>query len=250
MADACLQWTIQELMMEFTNFSASMNDGTVSDPVIVMNRCFEIDGKYMEIFNNVPDGWKYQTILNDEDMDYVYKRRYHIYYDYWIAQLWNGMRTVRIMLHEKIRLLLLEGFAMKPPLFTTPEYSLQYQASTDTLHQMQADILASVPQHLGLTPRAPPSIAPWAATRIPQGDDMGTTVMPWTGFNDSNSEQFPVVRASGPYFLLWPLWFAGIISITTPDVRDFVTRNLRFIGNKMGVSRFIVGFPKTRMSSN
>jgi hypothetical protein len=228
-------WTVQELMMEFTNFHASVVDGSCSDPVAVLTRCLELDGRYLEIFNEVPTGWRYQTVFVDTDFDFIFKRRYHLYYDYWIAQMWNGMRTVRVILNEKIRYILLEGFAAKPPLFTKPEHTLQLQISTDTLYEMQSDILASVPQHLGLTPRPPSS--PSAATNPPQSDDLAITVFPWTNFSERNEETFPVVRTSGPYFLLWPLWFAGVMDVATDEVREFASKNLRVIGNTMGVSK-------------
>ena len=224
-------WTVQELMMDFTNFHAAVVDGSISDPEVILTRSLELDGRYLEIFDDIPPGWRYQTIFADEDSGFIYNRRYHIYYDYWIAQMWNGMRTVRVILNEKIRDILLEGFAAKPPRFNKPEHTAQFQISTDTLYQMQADILASVPQHLGATP-CPPS-TPSAANNPPQINDQ---LLPWSNFPERNEDTFPVVRASGSYFLLWPLWFAGVMDVATEPVRIFAIRNLKFIGNMMGVS--------------
>ena len=227
-------WTVQELMMRFTNFRAAIHDGSISDPLVILAQCLELDGEYLEIFNDVPVGWRYQTIDVESDSDFIYNGRYHIYHDYWIAQMWNGMRTVRVILNEKIREILINGFAAKPPLFAKPEHTAQFQISTETLYQMQADILASVPQHLGFTSRSPPS--PSAVTNPAQSSDMAATIFPWTNFNESNEEKFPVVRASGPYFLLWPLWFAGVMDVATDPIREFAIRNLRFVGRTMGVS--------------
>lgn len=183
----------------------------------------------MEISNNVPVGWEYRTVLVDQDYEFVYNRRYHIYHDYWIAQMWNGIRTVRVILNEQIRNCLLKGFAAKPPLFTKPEHTAQFQISTDTLYKMQSDILASVPQHLAITPRPTPY-----ASVAPRTLDRTLTLFPWTNFNESNAESFSMVRASGPYFLMWPLWLTGVMDVVTEEVRQFAAKNLRHIAETMG----------------
>lgn len=222
-------WTILELMMEFTNFRASVIDGSSSDLEVILAKALDLDSRYLYFFNNVAPGWEYQTVFDGVECDFVYKGHYHIYFDYWIAQMWNGMRTVRALLNELIRDVLLKGFATKPPLFTKPAHTAQFQISTDILYEMQADILASVPQHLGVTPRPAPS--PSAA---PRSNDQTLAVFPWTNFSEHNDESFPVVRASGPYFLMWPLWFAGIMDVATEPIRQFVVKNLMYIAETMG----------------
>jgi hypothetical protein len=218
-------------MMEFTNFNASVMDGSCSDYQVVLEKSLDLDARYQLFYTNVPPGWEYETVVLDEDSSYyefIYNGRYHVYYDYWIAQMWNGIRTVRIILHEIIRQVLLKGISAQPPLFTKREHTTQLQISTDTLYEMQADILASVPQHLGVTPRPRPT------AESPRCLDRTLAVFPWTNFSDYNYEMFPVVRASGPYFLMWPLWFTGALSISTKEVRQFVAKNLKAIGDTMG----------------
>jgi hypothetical protein len=222
-------------MMEFTNFQASIVNGSCRDPEVVLARCLEFDERYEQIFNEVPPGWEYQTVDIDTDSDFVYNRRYHIYFDFWIAQMWNGMRTVRVILHEHIRRILLNGFTSKPILFSKPEHTAQFQKTTDTLYEMQADILYSVPQHLGVFPR--PLGTPTCDVAVPGSEDLAGTMLPWSNFHEHNDEEFPVVRASGPYFLLWPLWFAAIMDVATEPVKQFAARNLNFIGESMGIQQ-------------
>lgn len=50
---------------------------------------------------------------------------------------------------------LLKGFLAKPPIFVALEHTAQFQISTDALFQLCADILASVPQYIGHSPKPP-----------------------------------------------------------------------------------------------
>ena len=108
-------WTVQELMMEFTNFNASVMGGKLTNPETILERCLDLDSKYKEFYTNVPPGWEFQTVQLDpgSECEFVYNGRYHVYFDYWIAQMWNGIRTVRIILHEcSSSLLFVMSFSM------------------------------------------------------------------------------------------------------------------------------------------
>lgn len=137
-------------------------------------------------------------------------------------------RTIRIMLNETIRSTLLQGFSSKPPRFTLPEYTLQFQHSTNVIYEMQADILATVPQHLGYVS------SPTHGTNSNEGG-RSMIRMPSKHSRNLSNDESPMIRMSGPYFLLWPLWFAGIIDFATSEVREFAIRNLRAMGRVMGV---------------
>jgi hypothetical protein len=122
------------------------------------------------------------------------------------------------MLNEIIRNTLLKGFASKPPIFTGTEYTAQFQISTDILYELQADILHSVPQHLGKFPK--PSMR----------SDTSTLVSRNIGGGD-----FTNGRMSGGTFLIWPLWFAGVMDTATEEVRQFVIMTLKSVGDDMGI---------------
>lgn len=124
------------------------------------------------------------------------------------------------MLHQMIRGLLLKGFSSKPPRFTTPEYTAQFQASTDILNTMQADILATVPQHLGYVSSKNSSTSSTHAEMFLQNN--------------------PALRLSSPYFLMWPLWLVGVMDFATEEVVDFVLKNLRTMGKVMGIRQAMV----------
>jgi hypothetical protein len=132
--------------------------------------------------------------------------------------MWNSLRAVRIMLNEIIRGTLLKGFASKPPIFTGTEYTAQFQISTDILYDLQADILHSVPQHLGKFSK--PNVR----------SDTSTLVSRNIGGGD-----FTNGHMSGGTFLIWPLWFAGVMDIATEEVKEFVIMTLKSVGDYMGI---------------
>jgi hypothetical protein len=49
-----------------------------------------------------------------------------------------------------------------------------------------------------------------------------------------------MIRASGGYFLLWPLYLVGCMDITTDPVRRWVIRILETIGRSMGIQQALV----------
>jgi hypothetical protein len=121
------------------------------------------------------------------------------------------------MLNEVIRSTLLDGFSAKPPVFTDVEHTAQFQLATETLYELQADILATVPQCVG-GGNLIPSIA--ADTR-----------------KDVIAANFTPMPMSGGSFLIWPLWFVGVMNNATYAIRKFVTRILQLIGDKQGIQQ-------------
>lgn len=334
-------WRVQGTVIEFVDFRAKMRDKTIRNPHDVIENALALDGAFLSIFDTAPLAWRYQTVPADKDPDIVWGGYYHVYYDYWVAQIWNAARTCRILLNEVIREQLLAGFAARPPYFLEPIHIAQYQVSTDTLFQLRDDILASIPQHLGYspalrfaqarfsTPSSPSRDAPdssvstsdWSArhgvrpredsantdcsqsssdvfeessvtytesqqqhqsqghlcfeeamgcpedfapmpslpthidyTPSPASSKMrGPPVAPTSTVASPNSSEafftapkdevtnaeLPMLRGSGGYFLLWPLYLVGAMDIATDDIRKWVCQCLRGIGRTMGIYQAI-----------
>jgi hypothetical protein len=222
-------FVVQEIMIEYASFNASIRDGSCSDPKAIIDRALELDGVLFELFTNLPQGWEYTAVSTNVASDMVYNGRYHVYYDHWIAQNWNAMRVLRILLHERIRDTLLSGFSTKPPIFYKSEHTAQFQMSIDVCYELQADILATVPQHLGLFPR--PEV-------FSENDfSMAKGLKPKP--RDHMKDVLSVPMSSG-HFLVWPLWFAGVMDNATEPIRQFVVKNLKFIGLDMGIKQALV----------
>ncbi len=241
-------WRVQESMIAFADFRSKTRAGVITGLQSILSKALEIDGTLLEIFSDVPAGWEYETVFTNANPDVVFDGRYHVYYDYWVAQLWNAMRTIRILLNEQIREVLLQGFSSKPPLFLGPEYTAQLQISTDILYELASDILASVPQHLGLVSK-PPQQSSASGSATPARSDQTSSRFLWTDFDESSaaipwmrrdSTAKPMIRASGGYFLLWPLFLVGCMDTTTDPVRLWVIKNLESVGRSMGIQQALV----------
>ena len=245
-------WFVQEYMIVFANFRSDVRIGVISDPQEIISKAMEIDGKLLELFSVVPPGWEYETIHTDTaDPDLVYNGCYHVYYDHWVAQLWNGVRIVRMLLNEQVRELILAGLAAKPPQFLGPEYTAQVQISTDIILQMQADVLASVPQHLGFAgvKRAvSKTLLSLSSEPSPEKGQPKAWFL-WNDFINSTDSvgspsqirsETPMIRAAGGYFLMWPLFTCGVIDLAPPSTQRWVAGLLRYIGDTMGIRQALI----------
>lgn len=242
-------WHVQELMIQFCAFRAATRDGTERDPRWILAKALDIEAAFSTVFMNPPLSWRYETRYNNSDKEHIWNGCYHVYYDYWVAQIWNGMRTCRMMLNEVIRDVLLQGFQSKPPVFSAMEHTAQFQLSTDVLFQMQAEVLASVPQHLGFSPQKScnlkPGMQPLSANRRVDFEDSTESVPPiFRALGDppnneqsyvSAETQLPVLRASGGYFLMWPLFLAAVIDVASDESRQWIVGRQRAIGRTMGI---------------
>ena len=61
---------------------------------------FATIGELVHLFSDVPPEWLYETVSTDEDPDNVWDGCYDIHCDYWVALVWNDMRSYRIMDNE------------------------------------------------------------------------------------------------------------------------------------------------------
>ena len=236
----------QEAMVLLTNFRARVRRGIIWQPHQILTQALELDAVFVSMFSNVPRWWTYQTIYTEADPDIVISGCYHVYHDFQAAQLWNGMRTFRIMLNEMIRNVLLKNFFSDPTQVSSQEYVAQYERSTQVLYQMQSDILASVPQHLGY----PSMLSPWTFAHLSATNDWATNKFLWLGFNfhrhgnvqglEPTSAHLPVIRLSGCHQLIWPLFLAAVTDITTDRDRCWVIDILHRIGLSLGIKQAMV----------
>ncbi len=236
-------WCFLESMIAFANFRSETGRGIISDPQAILSKAMKIDGEVQAMFLYAPPEWQYEIVFTDDTDCRIHNGSYHVYYDYWVFQLWNGMRTTRILLNEQIREVILAGLSSKPPLFLGPEYTAQVQISTDVILQMQADILATVPQHTGYVGNTHASLSiPPSSDLFPSSDNSKPTV-PWTSFTNSSyftpnhDTETPQTRAVGGYFLMWPLFLCGVIDLASESTRCCVTQMLQYIGRTMGIQQ-------------
>lgn len=223
MEDPDPTFRVQDAMMKFASLRSDIFHKRQTNPVSILEQALELDRVLVDISSNPPPGWEYQTVFTDIPSDTVYNGRYHIYHDYSTANVWNMLRTVRIMLNMSILRAIHLGSSAALPLFTDAQHTAQLKISTDVVHNLSADILYSVPQRLDLFPRA-------ASIKTTEATSMLTYVMEGTS----------PVEGSGGSYLIWSLWFVGILDFSSEEVRGFVVRNLKSVALNLGIQQAAV----------
>jgi len=207
-------------MLQLNEFRCDVRDGLFSEPESLIARALELDASLAVVWDEPLFSWRFEIHYADAfDPETIFDGVYHIYRSPWSARYWNSLRLFRAMIHEQVRSTLTKGLASHPPIFTEAPYELLFQTSTDICHQMQAEILASVPQALGYLPK-PDSPGPGLVSFSQLG--YKTT----SGYDGSS--------------ILWPLWYVSTMTITTPRVGAYCVRSLRKIGESMGLQQALV----------
>ncbi|MCJ1315906.1 hypothetical protein MMC15_001226 [Xylographa vitiligo] len=269
-------WRFFEFMILFTNFKAQVGHEKIKDPSIVLARALELERMFLSLYSNIPPGWEYTTVYTNAAPDVIYAGYYHLYHDFMIAQIWNGVRTFRIMLHEIIRGVLVGKFGSLPeqqeerdcaaqyqdttalsylsqgddlsngswlnPGYTLKNrnsFSAQFQKSLSISYQLQSDILASIPQHIGFA--CAPNNQPSSLQRFLWSSFGSKHPYPLSAPNSpSASTHLPLIRMSEGFALLWPLYTAGIMDDATEPVQRWVVEMLRKIGRATGTQQAFV----------
>ncbi|EPE32230.1 Zn2/Cys6 DNA-binding protein [Glarea lozoyensis ATCC 20868] len=200
----------QGVMMLLADLRADIEEGLLSDPSAIILRATELNNMLADFTDNVPADWTYDIIHTDVESDIIYNGTYHIYYNSWVAHMWNAIRTQRIMIYNLIKESLQAGMTCTPPMFTKEGFVSQFQIATEMQRSLQHDILSSVPQHIGI------------------GDPPSSTAKA----SDTNP-----IPTSGGLFIMWHLWLVGIVDGTPAPMRSYVARILHSIGDVQGIQQ-------------
>ncbi|CAI7618733.1 unnamed protein product [Penicillium viridicatum] len=187
----------------------------------LLSHAAELSQRLETLFAELPVSWRFKTVSDPTaNPRLVFQGKYHIYYNTWIAKVWDGMRACRIILNQVIYCLLLrEGLTWAPLEFSDGgAYTSLLQRTSDTTTVMRDDILASVPQMLGF---------------IQHEATTGASYMDCS----STADPTRLVPASGAYFVVWYLYLAGSLPINTPETREWIVDRLRAIRSTTGIQK-------------
>ncbi|KAH8646955.1 hypothetical protein BGZ60DRAFT_391555 [Tricladium varicosporioides] len=195
-------WQISEVIIDYTIFRAAVRNCEILGPRAIVEAALVLDRRFIEIYEALSEEFSFNAVYTSENPELIWNGFYHQYQNHWTSQIWNGMRTCRILLHETIRDQVLAGAKALNPVFTEREITAQNESSVAIMLQLQADILASVPQH----------------TRNAIGKQATT-----------------LLEGSQGYFILWPLYLVGVMDLATETVRQWVIRRLRLLASNVGI---------------
>ena len=228
---------VLDCMIRFAKLRSDVVHCRETDSLVIYSRCIDLDTILENLANNPPEHWRINTVFTDASPDFIYNGRYHINTDYIVSQSYNALRIVRFMLNEIVRDLLTPGATVRDLLtpgavplhiaLTGPEFEAQRLKSITAMYASQEDILYSVPQHTdAIHDQGDGGIRTDSAVR---------TV--WSDFRERPGEEKPLAKISGALFLIWPLWFVGINDTASDEIKRFVVRNLKMVGDRMGIKQ-------------
>ncbi|KAF2175423.1 hypothetical protein K469DRAFT_610743 [Zopfia rhizophila CBS 207.26] len=230
------EWT--RIMVRYMRHAIDLTKDS-SDSASIVATSLKLDKSLEDLKARIPDIWKYEIVPLKEPMDTVYGNFYHIYPDPWIAQMWNNLRSVRIVLHKVICEQLKRGSAQSPALFVSPEWNPQMKLSEALMMTAASDICASVPQITGqISFPDPPTSTPVSANTItlPELVDCHD---PKYQLRTATKFTIPP-RPTGMHHLIWPIYAAGEMEICPNDMRKWAIDRLYDLGLKLGTRQAII----------
>ena len=144
-------WRLTLLMIRLCNFKAKVTTGLETNPEIIIAGMQTIDDEFAGIFEDAPL-WMFDTIPSPRPANSYLPAYVQIFQSSLAAQHWNIMRTGRLICRKYVIAALKKSHGMLS----------QLQQSNAIIHQLQQDILSTVPQHLRLS-----DIPPYATDLIP-----------------------------------------------------------------------------------
>ncbi|KAH8904583.1 hypothetical protein BR93DRAFT_970520 [Coniochaeta sp. PMI_546] len=184
----------------------------------LMRRAQQLDQEAASWMKSVPDQWHYRTLCWEDNVpggDFsraeVFPGRVDVYADFWIASVWNMVRTARLIL-SSVAVRCAAWICSPVDYRTTPEYATAARTSAD----MITDVIASVPYHLG-----------WHAKRRHLFDNESLS-----GFACGEEDG---MKGLAGYFLTWPLACVMNQDYVSDAQRQWIMGRLRYIGDELGI---------------
>lgn len=206
-------WRLSGIIIDLTIFRAAIRDGDIIGPRAIIEAALELDRRFISVFENLPTYWQYEVVYTDETPDLIWGGSYHVYNEFWVAHIWNGMRTCRILIQEIIRDQLLSAVYELEEVVTVTESLAMNESCEAIMIEMRDDILGSVPHHT-----------------------QSSIVQSKTLMDGPNA----FLEGSRSYFVLWPLYLAGAMDLTTEPIRNWAIQRLKNIGDTVGLKQAVV----------
>jgi hypothetical protein len=197
-----LQWQILQLCYE-------VKSGLLADPQTIVERLLSLDQEFENLAAQLPPSWKYRTFQVKQYHPAVFSGICHQYSALHHANIWNHIRTSRILLLETILSEISHDLSSFAPALDSARYLDEYHKVRRKLKHMVRDVTASVPQQLGLMSAGDGSIgsadddsAPIATVEILQTPSPPTS--PSSRSSDSGSTIYSPLSATSPSHLPTP----------------------------------------------
>ncbi|GJC95509.1 C6 finger domain-containing protein [Colletotrichum higginsianum IMI 349063] len=262
-------WRLSGPIYKVMQLRYDINSGLLSQPADVIEQLTKVDQEFADVIAELPEYWKYRPVRLSTPHPAVFDgHRCDVYPTLGLASTWNGVRSIRMMVHETLIGEIIKCFPDRHIMDWPYEAKLQLAKSVELLERLRDTVIASVPQHFGLvnfrdamsesgasataviTPKKAPvrivsSPATFASSPSPSSAD-GSTRRPVV-FNgptlhdpahmkgrSDNAERF-MTLASASNTIVWPLYLVGVSSCGTEEVKKYVVERLQAILEESGL---------------
>ena len=195
------KWRISGLVVKYASLKGAIQDGCLHSSDII-TRATDLDREFMLLAKYMPPHWFYNTIHLEESSDRVFEWHYHTYPDHMIAQSWNVLRVMRVLLNDIIRV----------------EYASRGTKSfNDSFSYHGSSILTGYID----------DIAKEVCASVPHFTNHEKTI--------SRVEAHCTAQKLRCYTLLFPLYVAGLYASATTRIKPWIVKQLRFMSKAMGI---------------
>jgi hypothetical protein len=221
-----LVWRLTDITIPYIAFRAAVRNGDLFDSSTIISTAAQLDDEMAALLSDLPPGWEHQEVKLGSNSNLVLKSDYDIYASSSIAEALNSIRAGRVALLD---IIIREGYKVECTLedyfFTlslSPDCKRRVDLAKENLQQTTSAICASVPQLAGY-------LLYLDDERIMKSDSTECFDFPRTSISTALSS----------YSLLWPLFACANSIYTLPSTRDWIIRQLRFIGEFSDISKAI-----------
>ncbi|KAH8895108.1 hypothetical protein GQ53DRAFT_779886 [Thozetella sp. PMI_491] len=259
-------WQITTPIYEVLQIRYDIKSGALTDPEVIIGRLVGIEDDFEKLIRRFPKSWHYRTFRVSRRHPAIFGDLCHLYPSMWHATVWNGIRTMRLLVLETILAEIHKDSESLVPRLMSDWYIEVFADAKSKAERMIEAINASVPQHLGLlnkgngnlenltpattpissvevrqTPSPPTSPSSRASSssaasssggesprRKTKREPKGPTLIDPTRATspEDESERF-MLLASATNTLVWPLYMVGMSSLCTEPMKVYVIERLR-----------------------
>ncbi|KAK1769258.1 hypothetical protein QBC33DRAFT_348846 [Phialemonium atrogriseum] len=242
--------------------------GNISEPQAILEQLSSIEDDFENLLDSFPTAWQHRTFKVSKNHPAIFRNMCHTYPTLWHATTWNSIRSCRMLILESILNEFQKHSSSTQPTPMSEPYTRAFQKARHKLERVCEDILASVPQHVGLlspngggyenlnpattpipnvtvrqSPSPPTSPSSRSSSSGGEGNTpreckmipTGPTLVNPTLSKDSEEEakRF-MLLASATNSIVWPLYLVGMASICSEDMKAYVVERLRALYAETG----------------
>lgn len=221
-------WLAQTASFQAMDLFSDVMSGRVTDPAFMLAAAEECDQRLRMVFADTTPMWFFEVVSSPELNEYPsFTPYFHMYSCSLAAQIWNSVRSLRILMQQIMIWALSKHMNCEP---VTVKAQARIESCKDVSKQMQMDILATIQQHMNaMSPD--PNRSPAFFTRATQYPSPSGYEGISTAINFRETDV--VLQTSKGYHLLWSLTTVARFGDETlgPAAIDL----LQVVGDRLGI---------------